>query len=90
MAETKEQTILTIEDDEIDSHKILQNASKEIKQMNNRLAKLFRSSKNSHVELQAGNNYEFDLAGDNEFSFAKVNLNYFPDGIKFSIKPDKN
>ena len=58
--------------------------------MNNRLAKLFRSSKNSHVELQAGNNYEFDLIGQGDFSYDKINLNYFPDGIKFVIKPDKN
>jgi len=58
--------------------------------MNNRLAKLFRSSKNSHVELQAGNNYEFDLIGQDDFSYAKINLNYFLDGIKFVIKPDKN
>lgn len=58
--------------------------------MNNRLAKLFRSSKNSHVELQAGNHYEFDLALEEEFSYAKIKLNNFPDGIKFSIKPDKN
>jgi hypothetical protein len=58
--------------------------------MNNRLAKLFRSSKNSHVELQAGNHYEFDLTGEGDFSYAKVNLNYFPYGINFVIKPDKN
>lgn len=58
--------------------------------MSNRLAKLFRSSKNSHVELHAGNNYEFDLAPEGELSYAKINLDSFPDGIKFSIKPDKN
>jgi hypothetical protein len=76
--------------DEVDCHKVLENASLEIKKMNNRLAKLFRSSKNSDVELRAENFYEFDLAPECEFSYAKVNLNNFSDGIKFTIKPDKN
>jgi len=58
--------------------------------MNNQLAKLCKSSKTSHVEMQAGNNYEFDLAGEGDKLHAKVNLNSFPNGIKFSIKLDKN
>jgi hypothetical protein len=40
--------------------------------------------------MQAGNNYEFDLSGEGESSYAKVNLYSFSNGIKFSIKPDKN
>ncbi len=51
--------------------------------MNNQLAKLCKSSKTSHVEMQAGNNYEFDLAGEGDKLHAKVNLHSFPNGIKF-------
>jgi len=58
--------------------------------MNNQLAKLCKSSKSSHVEMHAGNNYEFELAGEGESLYAKVILHSFPNGIKFSIKLDKN
>lgn len=90
-AESKQkQTMYVDGNNEVDCHKVLENASQEIRKMNNRLAKLFRSSKNSDVELRAENFYEFDLAPECEFSYAKVNLNNFSDGIKFTIKPDKN
>jgi hypothetical protein len=41
-------------------------------------------------EMHAGNNYEFELAGEGESLYAKVILHSFPNGIKFSIKLDKN
>ena len=47
------------------------------------------SSKNSHIDLNPGQNYEFDLSNDNEIVYAKVNLSIFTDGIKFSLKPDR-
>ncbi len=40
--------------------------------------------------MHAGNNYEFEIAGEGESLYAKVILHSFPNGIKFSIKLDKN